>query len=74
MDRNGQAQERVMDDSITAPARQMFQRMLTGWAHDCLAKSMKINWKEPDPIEDYSNHDWSLLYKGDLLDDWNRHG
>jgi hypothetical protein len=69
MDTRRLNQELMVDDKATAQAKDMFQRMLVGWAHDSLVTPNAIEWCEPAAIEDYKCEDWSLLYQGDILDD-----
>ncbi len=47
----------------------MFHRMLTGWASDVLSPAQPLTWRDADPIADYRNRDWKLLYAGSVLDD-----
>jgi len=49
--------------------RQMYGRTLALWAHDLLASQPEAAWAEADPLDDYTNRDWRLMYTGDVLDD-----
>ena len=48
--------------------RQMYQRTLTYWASDLLP-APRPQWPASDPMSDYRNRDWHLLYNGSVLDD-----
>ena len=58
------------DEAALDDARRAYQRVLAGWAGDCLTcRRDPIAWTPPDPQADYLDRDWSRLYTGSVLDD-----
>ena len=47
----------------------MYHRMLTAWVGDLFQARPRIEWPEDDPVSDCGNHDWHLLYSGNVLND-----